>query len=395
MRMLKAGVYEVGAIDWDSRLFDRLIPLPDGTSYNAYLVKGSEKMALLDTVDPSKTEELLGNLIKAGASKLDYVIAHHGEQDHSGSLGDILLMYPDAKVVTNPKCKEMLMDLLGIEDERFETVEDGGEISLGDKSLKFIYLPWVHWPETMGTYLGEDKILFSCDFFGAHLATSSLFVEDEAVVYESAKRYYAEIMMPFRKQINNNIAKLKDLEIDIIAPSHGPVHERPEFIVDAYKDWVSDNVKNEVVVPYVSMHGSTARMVSYFVEALIERGIGARQFELSTVDVGKLAISLVDAATVVVGSPTVLAGAHPLAAHAAFLLNALRPKTKFVSIIGSYGWGGKMVEQLTSMMPNVKAQVLEPVLAKGEPKEGDYLALERLADEILAGHKEIGIVNWN
>jgi flavorubredoxin len=390
--MLKEGVYSVGAIDWDTRLFDRLIPLPDGTSYNAYIVKGSEKTALLDTVDPSKTEELLANLVKSGVSKLDYVIAHHGEQDHSGSLGDILLMYPNAKVVTNPKCKDMLMDLLGIEGERFVTVEDGGEISLGDKTLKFIYLPWVHWPETMGTYLGEDKILFSCDFFGAHLATSSLFVEDEAVVYESAKRYYAEIMMPFRQQVNSNIAKLADLEIEIIAPSHGPVHDRPEFIVDAYKDWASDKVKNEVVVPYVSMHGSTARMVSYFVEGLIERGIGVRQFELSTVDIGKLAISLVDAATVVVGSPTVLTGAHPLAAHAVFLLNALRPKTKFVSIIGSYGWGGKMVEQLSSMMPNMKVQVFEPVLAKGEPKEEDYLALDRLADEILAGHKEIGIL---
>jgi flavorubredoxin len=344
--MLKEGVYSVGAIDWDVRLFDRLIPLPDGTSYNAYIVKGSEKTALLDTVEPSKTEELLANLVKAGVSKLDYVVAHHGEQDHSGSLGDILLMYPTAKVVTNPKCKDMLIDLLGVEEQRFETVEDGGEISLGDKTLRFIYLPWVHWPETMGTYLAEDKVLFSCDFFGAHLATSSLFADDEAVVYESAKRYYAEIMMPFRKQINNNLGKIADLEIDIIAPSHGPVYERPEFIIDAYKDWASDDVKNEVVVPYVSMHGSTERMVSYFVEELMERGVGVRQFELSTVDVGKLAISLVDAATVVVGSPTVLGGAHPAAAHAAFLLNALRPKTRFVSIIGSYGWGGKMVEQL-------------------------------------------------
>ena len=392
MRMLKEGVYSVGAIDWDARLFDRLIPLPDGTSYNAYLVKGSEKTALLDTVEPSKTEELLANLIKAGVNKLDYVVAHHAEQDHSGSLGDIVIMYPAAKVVTNAKCKDMLMDLLGIDEQRFKTVEDGGEISLGDKTLKFIYLPWVHWPETMGTYVPEDKVLFSCDFFGAHLATSSLFADDEAVVYESAKRYYAEIMMPFRKQVESNIEKLADLEVDIIAPSHGPVHDRPEFIINAYRDWVSDDVQNEVVVPYVSMHGSTARMVSYFVDGLMERGIGVRQFELSTVDIGKLAISLVDAATVVVGSPTVLTGAHPAAANVVFLFNALRPKTRFVSIIGSYGWGGKMVEQLSSMIPNVKAEVLEGVLAKGEPKEGDFLAIDRLADEILAKHKEIGIV---
>ena len=393
MRQLKPNIHAVGAIDWDARLFDRLIPLPDGTSYNSYLVRGSEKTALLDTVDPAKTDILLGNIVCAGVDKLDYIVAHHAEQDHSGSLPDVLLLYPDAKVVTNPKCKEMLKDLLGIEDDKFVTVEDGQELSLGNKTLKFIYTPWVHWPETMSTYVPEDKILFSCDFFGAHLAASSLFVEDEAAVYESAKRYYAEIMMPFRRQINANLAKLDSLDVEIIAPSHGPVYDRPEFIIDAYKDWASDKVKNEVVVAYVSMHGSTGKMVSHFVETLIERGVKVRQFELATVDIGKLAMALVDAATIVIGSPTVLVGPHPCAAYAAFLTNALRPKTRFVSIIGSYGWGGKMIEQLTAMMPNIKAEILEPVLAKGEPKEADYAALDRLADEILARHKDAGIVN--
>jgi flavorubredoxin len=164
MRRLKPGIYAVGAIDWDARLFDRLIPLPDGTSYNSYLVRGGEKTALLDTVDPA-----------------------NAEQDHSGSLPEVLLIYPDAKVVTNPKCKQMLIDLLGIEDEKFITVDDGQELSLGEKTLRFVYTPWVHWPETMSTYVPEEKILFSCDFFGAHLATSSLFVDDEAAVYESAE----------------------------------------------------------------------------------------------------------------------------------------------------------------------------------------------------------------
>jgi len=392
MRQLKPNIYAVGAIDWDARLFDRLIPLPDGTSYNSFLIRGNEKVALLDTVDPTKTEVLLDNLVRLGINKIDYVVAHHAEQDHSGSLPDILLVYPDAKVVTNPKCKGMLIDLLGIEDDKFITIEDGETLSLGDKTLQFVYLPWVHWPETMGTYLKEDKILFPCDFFGAHLASSSLFVDDEAVAYESAKRYFAEIMMPFRRQINANLAKLDDLDIEIIAPSHGPVHNRPKFIVDAYKDWASEAVKNEVVVAYVSMHGSTAKMVSHFVEALMQRGITVRQFELATVDIGKLAMALVDAATVVIGSPTVLVGPHPSAAYATFLANALRPKTKFASIIGSYGWGGKMVEQLTSMLTNLKAEILEPVLAKGQAGESDFAALEKLADEILTKHKELGIV---
>ena len=393
MRQLKPGIYAVGAIDWDARLFDRLIPLPDGTSYNSYLVRGSQKTALLDTVDPAKTDVLLGNLVSGGDDKIDYVVSHHAEQDHSGSLPDVLLIYPDAKVVTNPKCKQMLMDLLGIADEKFITVEDGQELSLGDKSLRFIYTPWVHWPETMSTYVPQDKILFSCDFFGAHLATSSLFVNNEATAYESAKRYYAEIMMPFRKQINSNIAKIRLLDIEIIAPSHGPVYGRPELIIDAYTDWASDAVKNEVVVAYVSMHGSTAKMVAHFVEALITRGITVKQFELATVDIGKLAMALVDAATVVIGSPTVLVGPHPAAAYAALLANALRAKTRFASIIGSYSWAGKMVEQLTALMANLKLEILEPVVAKGDPKEADFIGLERLADAILAKHKEAGIVN--
>lgn len=392
-RQLRPNVYSIGAIDWDVRLFDRLIPLPDGTSYNAYLVVGSEKTALIETVDPSKTAVLLNNLVKVGTDKLDYVISHHGEQDHSGSLGEVVLMYPDAKIVTNPKCRQMLVDLLDIEDEKFLTVDDGQTLSLGDKTLQFVYTPWVHWPETMSTYLAQDKVLFSCDFFGAHLATSSLFVEDEGHIYEAAKRYYAEIMMPFRKQITANLAKLDKLDIEVIAPSHGPAYDRPRFIVDAYKDWTSDSVKNKVVVPYVSMHGSTGEMIAHFVEALIDRDIMVKQFELSTVDLGKLAIELVDAATVVIGSPTVLAGAHPAAVYAAFMCNAIRPKAKFASIIGSFGWGGKTVEQLTGLMSNLKVELLEPVLVKGQPKEADFVAIDKLADGILAKHKEAGILS--
>ena len=337
------------------------------------------------------TNVLLKNLAQAGVQTLDYVVAQHAEQDHSGSLPAILSQFPTAQLVTNPKCMGMLMDLMPLAEDRFLTVDDGQELSLGDKTLRFIYLPWVHWPETMGTYLPEDKILFPCDFFGAHLAAGNPFVEDEALLYESAKRYFAEIMMPFRRQIAGHLKKLSSLEINFIAPSHGPVHNRPQFIIDAYRDWAGDEVKNEVVIPYVSMHGSTAAMVAYFVDALLEKGITVRQFELTAVDIGKLAMALVDAATVVIGSPTVLAGPHPCAAYAAMLTNALRPKTRFASIIGSYGWGGKTVEQLTGMLTNLKAEILEPVLTKGLPRDDAFARLDQLADEILAKHKAIGI----
>ncbi len=386
MREIKRNVYYVGAIHWDRRLFDELIPLPDGTSYNAYLIKGSEKTALIDTVDPVMEDVLIKNLKDV---KIDYIIANHAEQDHSGALPRMLEKYPDAMIVTNPKCKTILMDLLHIPDNKFIEVKDGETLSLGDKTLKFIYAPWVHWPETMFTYLREDRILFPCDFLGSHLATSDLFVTDESKVYEAAKRYYAEIMMPFRTTIRKNLEKIKDLEIDIIAPSHGPLYDNPEFILNAYRDWSSEKVKNEVVIPYISMHGSTKIMIDYFVDALIKRGITVKPFNLTETDIGELAMALVDTATVVVGTPTVLTGAHPNVVYAVYLLNALRPKVRFASIIGSYGWGGKMVEQITEMLTNLKIEILDPVIVKGLPEREDFEALDRLADEIKEKHRRM------
>lgn len=385
-REFKPKIFEVGAVDWDRRLFDSLIPLPDGTSYNSYLIKGSQKTALIDTVNPNMGTVLLEHLEELGIKQIDYVVTHHGEQDHSGSLPLVLEKYPMATVVCSSRCKPLLMDLLWVPESRIKMVADKETISLGDKTLEFVYTPWVHWPETMVTYLKEDKILFSCDFFGSHLATSDLYVGDEAQVYEASKRYFAEIMMPFRSNIQNNLERLKSYNIEIIAPSHGPVHVKPEFIVDAYKSWVFDEPKNIVVLPYVSMHGSTKKMVDYFVDALTERGVAVKRFDLTVTDIGKLAMTLVDAATVVIGTPTVLAGPHPLAVYAAFLANALRPNVKFISIIGSYAWGGKTVETLAGMITNIKAEVLEPVMCKGMPKEDDMKALEKLADTIAQKH---------
>lgn len=338
------------------------------------------------------TDVLIKNLSRLGIEHIDYIVANHAEQDHSGSLPQMLDLYPDAQVVCTPKCKDLLMALLLIPENKFLTIEDGKTLSLGETTLEFIYAPWVHWPETMVTYLREEKILFSCDFFASHLATSNLFVTDEGRVYEAAKRFYAEIMMPFRAIIRKNLETIKNLEIEMIVPSHGPIYDKPTFILEAYRDWTSDNVKNEVVIPYISMHDSTRKMVGYFVEALIERGITVKQFNLTQTDIGQLAMSLVDAATVVIGSPTVLVGPHPNVVYAVFLANALRPKTKFASIIGSYGWGGKMVEQIAGMIPNLKAEILDPVVVKGFPKEEDFKALDGLADEILKKHKELNIV---
>ncbi|HEC95050.1 MAG TPA: FprA family A-type flavoprotein [Thermoplasmatales archaeon] len=385
---IKPNVFWVGSMDWDRRLFDELIPLPDGTSYNAYLIKGNKKTALIDTVDPSKTSELIACLKDAEAD-VDYVVANHAEQDHSGSIPEVLRLYPKAKVVCTSKCKTMLIDLFHIPGDKLIEVEDGENLSLGGKTLEFIHAPWVHWPETMLTYLREDKVLFTCDFLGSHLATSNLFIQEEDRVYEAAKRYYAEIMMPFRVAIRKNLEKIKSLDVSVVAPSHGPLYGNPGFITDAYREWVSDDVKDEVVLAYVSMHGSTKAMVDHLTDALMQRGVGVKPFNLSVSDIGELAMALVDAATVVIASPTVLGGAHPLAMYAAYLVNALRPKTRFVSVIGSYGWGGRTVEQLKDMLKNLKVELLEPVLVKGYPSEEDFKLLDKLADSIRSKHDEI------
>jgi len=386
-RNITESIQWVGAVDWDRRLFDELIPLPEGTSYNAYLVRGSEKTALIDSVDPSKADTLFARLDAAGVKRIDYIVSHHAEQDHSGAIPSVMGRFPEARVVATERGLSMLSDLLGGLGDRGVAVKDGERLSLGDLNLEFIHFPWVHWPETMLTWLPERRVLFSCDLFGSHLATGNLFADDEAEVVLAAKRYYAEIMMPFRAVIEKHMPKLDGRDIGFIAPSHGPVYNNPRLILDAYREWLSAPPKNLVVVPYVSMHDSTRRMVEYFVEAAAGRGIRVEQFNLADPDIGKLAMLLVDAATVVVGTPTVLGGPHPMVASAVYLANLIRPKTRYLSIIGSFGWGSKVVEQLGAMVPNLKVEVLQPVLCKGAPKDADFAALDRLAEEISRKHE--------
>lgn len=382
LRTIKPNIYFLGSEDWDRRLFDELITLPQGTSYNSYLVVGNEKTALIDTVDPTKGQELIDKLKQINAD-VDYIIVNHAEQDHSGTLPEIIQLYPRALVVTNNKCKELLKNLLLIPEEKFYTVDDGDTLALGGKTLEFIFTPWVHWPETMVTYLREDKLLFSCDFFGSHMATSELSIEDENKLYSPLKRYYAEIMMPFRKIIAGNINKIGKVNIDIIAPSHGPLHKNVEFVLELYKEWISDKTNAEVVLTYVSMHGSTRIMVDQLIESLVNKGMVVKPFNLVNSDTGDIAEALVDASTLIIATPTVLTGPHPLAVYLAYLANILRPKTKYLLIIGSYGWGGRTVEQLKNMISNLNIEIMEPVLVKGLPKDEDLEKIEKLADEIV------------
>ncbi len=391
VREIVPDVYWVGAVDWDRRLFDALIPLPNGTSYNSYVVKGSEKTVLVDTVDPSKEFEFICNLVKLGIETVDYIVVNHAEQDHSGTLPMILELFPAASILCSEKCRDLLVKMLEIDPGRCRVVKDRETVSLGNKTIEFIMAPWVHWPETMLSYVKEDRILFSCDLFGSHFATGDLFVSDEKAIYIAAKRYYAEIMMPFRSTIKGHMDTVGALDIGIIAPSHGPLHTSPGFILDAYRDWISDEVKNEAVICYVSMHGSTQKMAEYLAGALIERGISVKLYNVIVTDIGDLAMGLVDAATIVIGSPTVLFGPHPKIVYTTYVANLIRPKARFASVIGSFGWGGKTVDTIAGMLTHIKPELLEPVYHAGTPGNQTLQDLDRLADDIAQKHREAGL----
>ena len=389
-RKVTDNVFFVGTPDWDRRLFDALIPLPQGTSYNAYLITGQEKTALIDTVDPTKWDVLKAYLEQI--KTIDYVIIQHVEQDHSGSLPMVLEKYPNAKVIANSKAKELILTHLHVPEENIQVIEDGEKLDLGGLTLQFIFAPWVHWPETMLTYLPERKLLFTCDFLGSHLATSSLFIEDERLVYLGAKRYYAEIMSPFRNLIKGHLEKIKKLDIDMIAPSHGPIYQNPQFIVEAYEEWISDQPKNIVLMPWISMHGSTQAMVEYLSSRLIEKGVEVEPYDISKVDLGELTMATVDAATIILAAPTILTNMHPMAELVAYWVSILRPKAKAYGFIGSYGWGGKTLETVKSLFSGIKADFFEPVMVKGLPTQADYEALDKLADAIVEKHRVLGLL---
>lgn len=387
-RPILPGVEWVGAVDWERGLFDALIPLPDRTSYNAYLIRGKEKTVLIDAVDPSLLAVLLARL--DDVATIDYIISLHAEQDHSGGLPAVLEKYPQAQIFASPKGKETLSAHLPIPAERIHAVQDGETLPLGGKTLQFIHIPWVHWPDTLAAYLMEDKVLFTTDFFGSHLATSELFASaNPERVHTAAKRYYAEIMMPLRSMVQKNLEKLGNLETAFIAPSHGPIYDQPTFITSAYKQWTSGPYRNVVILPFVSMHGSTLKMAVHFSESLAEYGVAVEAFDLATADIGRIAEALVDAPTLVVGTPTVLGGPHPNVIGATYLVNMLKPRLKYISVIGSYGWGGKTVDTLAGMLESLKAEILPPVLCKGLPKGEDFQSLDALANIIAEKHKTL------
>ena len=383
METIKNNIFYCGEKHPERELFDQLIPLPQGTTYNSYLITGSEKTAIIDTMYPPLIDDFINQLEQKNIKQVDYIIANHGEQDHSGALTAMLEKFPNAVIVTNAKCKELLISEHHIAEDKFKVVADRETLSLGDKTLEFYLTPWVHWPDTMFTYVKEDKILFTCDYLGAHHTTGGLYADCSKELETSAKRYYAEIMMPYRNFCKKYIPLVEEINPEIIAPSHGPVYKEPEFIIDLYKKWTSDETEKKVVIPYVSMYNSSYEMAERLAGRVQKAGIKTVLADLAHTDEGEIAMELVDAGAVVLACSMVLAGPHPKAVYVAYLMNLIKPKMKYFSILGSYGWGGRLTETIDSLMSTVKAERLDYIVVKGKPTLEDLQKVDNLADKIV------------
>jgi len=390
MKEIKNNIYYCGVQDPDRRLFDELIPLPHGTSYNSYLIKGSEKTALVDT-SYSKTLQEFMHCLSGDTAGIDYIIANHGEGDHTSALRTLLELYPKALIVTSAKCKEILIDAYSIDDAKFLVVSNKERLSLGDKTLEFHLAPFVHWPDTMFTYVIEDKVLFTCDYLGAHYA-GAFWAPETPEYLEGARRYYAEIMMPFRTHCQKYVTKIEEgIKPEIIAPSHGGVYQNPSFILNAYREWTADNPKNKAVIAYVSMYGNTGTMAKYLAKKLTELGVETELCDIVKGDLGDLASALVDSATIVLGASMVLANPHPCAVLGIYITNVLRANVKFFSLIGSYGWGGNLTGKIEENINGLKVEKLDYIIVKGAPKDETYAELDKLANTIAEKHKKIGV----
>jgi len=383
-RAIKDNLFWFGAVHWDNPV-NRLIPhLYDGSSNNCYFVRGSDANALINTLPAVYGETLLEQLY--GIDSIQYVIIENASNESAGMLSDILALYKNSVVVCTERCAVILGENFHIDSERIRTVKDGEELSLGGKTLTFIETPALPWPGSMCTFLQEERVLFSGSLFGAHFAASELYAYDRVRLYPAAKRFFAENFLPFLTVLNSFIHKIEQLESALIAPSHGPLHYDPPFIINAYKNWSAGFPKNFVVLPYVSIHGSTKRMIEYLARELAGFNIPVEPINMAQNNETALATALLDAGTIVFGSPTIHANPHPSIIQTASLVNALKPKTLCCAIIGSYGFNSLMPEFLSEQFTQFEAMPLKPLLCKGFPKERDYAALDRLAEEIAEIH---------
>jgi len=361
------NIFWVGAVDWNVRHFHGFTySTHRGTTYNAYLIV-DEKTALIDSVYGPFAEEMIERISEIiDPSKIDYVVANHVETDHSGAIQEILKLAPQAKVVGTARCKEGLQKhYFGNWD--FQVVKTGDEISLGERSLKFIETPMLHWPDSMFTYLEKDALLLPNDAFGQHLATSKRFDDevDEKILMEEAAKYYANILWLFSSLVIRKIEEIQKLglKISMIAPSHGIIWRgNPTKIVEAYLRWAKGEADRKVLVVYDTMWGSTEKMAKAIVEGISNEGVETMLFRLPFSDRGDIIKELLEAKGILVGSSTINNGVLPTVAPFLEEMQGLRPRNKIAVAFGSYGWGGGAVKTIEESLEKAGMEIVAPAL---------------------------------
>jgi flavorubredoxin len=387
VQTINEGIFCIDVQHPDREMFDCLMPTEHGTTYNAYLVKGSDKTALIDTADPEFTDLFLSYINSIDAIKVDYLVVLHTEQDHSGSLTALMSRFPDAILVATEQVAKLVQTHLHIPAEKFRLFADEEELDLGGRSLRFMKIPFAHWPDNTMVFDSKSKVLFSSDLFGSHFSSDRIFATGSDEIREAARAYYAEIMMPFSPQVRKYTQKVIELAPSMIAAAHGPVWNNPSPILLKYMQWTSDKVEKTVVIPYLSMHGSSAAIMERLCIRLagsgisvLSRNLGQKPESLS-IETGHVIYDLVSAAAVIFIIPTVLGGPHPAGAYCAMITNALKPKTKFIGLLGSYGWGTRIAETFDGLTAGLKkAERLTPLLIEGLPTEDDFEKIDQYAD---------------
>ncbi len=383
---LRENIDWVGAIDWNVRDFHGY-DTERGSSYNAYLVR-DEKTALIDAVKAPFAAELLRNVAAlCDLSQVDYVVCNHAELDHAGALPEVLRAMPQATLVCDKKCVAALGDHFDTSGWKIQTIADDDTLSLGRRTLRFVATPMVHWPESMFTYVPEEKLLFSMDAFGQHLATSQRFDDQAAgvAVLEHAKAYYANILMPYGKQMGVSLKKTAELEIEMLAPSHGLIWRGGVAeILAAYGDWLVCRPKAKVLVIYDTMWESTDRMARTILEGASQPGVEAMLINIRRSNLTRIAGEVIDAAAVALGSSTLNRGMMPMAGAVLTYLKGLRPAGKAGLAFGSYGWGRGGPEAIDEWLHAMKWDVLrEPLKARYRPTP-EVLEECRAAGNLLA-----------
>jgi flavorubredoxin len=364
--VLKEGVNWVGVVDWNIRDFHGYIT-KRGTTYNAYLI-ADEKIALVDTVKSNFCNELIDHITElTSLEKIDYIIVNHVEMDHSSSLPIITKLAKNAKILSSQRGKDALIEHYGEEFNRVETVKTGDEVKLGKRTLRFLEAPMLHWPDSMFTYLVEDKILMPNDAFGQHLASSRRFDDevDECALMQEAKTYYANILMPFAPLITRKIQEVVQMgiPIDIIAPSHGVIWRKdPSKIINAYLEWSSGVAKQKAVVVFDTMWGSTDKMARAIAGGITSGGVEVKLLKLRAADNTEVVTEILEAKAVAVGSPTLNSQMFPTVASFLTYITGLKPKGKLWGFFGSYGWGGGAVRGMAEMAKKAGFEVYEPTV---------------------------------